>query len=72
VRFRVYIDGEITLSEDEIWPDGDGPAEPTLADVKAVMEKCGSEGSVLEDWNLMQYVRVTVGPDGPGRGVEVW
>lgn len=72
MKFRVYFDGEVTLPVVDIWPDGDGPDEPTPEDVKKVMEKCGGKGFVLNDWNLLSELRAMVGPDGPGRPIEVW
>jgi hypothetical protein len=47
------------LSEDEIWPDGGGPENPTLEDVIAQVEKSGSIYRFVQDWNMeSEYVTV--------------
>ena len=33
--FTITFDGSATLTVDEVWPDGDAPANPTLLDVHA-------------------------------------
>jgi hypothetical protein len=46
------------LQEDEIWPDGDGPEDPTPEDVVAYLrEQFPSQFDLLwamtHDWNIM-------------------
>jgi hypothetical protein len=56
------------VTAEEIWPDGDGPEDPTAEDVAAVMRAEGSKYRVLFDWNLLDYEELEVSVDG----VEVW
>ena len=65
-QFVVTFDGEVTLERDEVWPDQDGPTNPTAEDVAAVMRKCGRMGDVLHDWMLAPCIEVRVD------GVRVW
>lgn len=57
--FNIAITAEWDLSEDEIWPDGDGPENPTTADVIAELTKIRPQRRALHDWNLDEY-EVTV------------
>lgn len=58
-RFRISIDIDAVLSVDELWPDGDAPANPTRDDVFALIDKCGGL-SVIEDWNLVEDSGIAV------------
>lgn len=51
-KFSIIYTLEVTLNKDEIWPDGDAPANPTAEDVKDVILKCGGFPKIIEDWNL--------------------
>ena len=51
-RFRVTIRDEYFLTESEVWPDGEGPLDPTAFDVAQEMGNGGSVRRVLEDWNM--------------------
>jgi hypothetical protein len=42
----------VTLDETQIWPDMDGPEDPTANDVLAVIDDCGGAREVLRDWSL--------------------
>jgi hypothetical protein len=45
---------EITLDKDQIWPDHDGPEEPTAADVvRQMATSTGGVYQVLNEWALM-------------------
>jgi hypothetical protein len=66
----IMFSGEIELDEGSIWPDKDAPENWTAADVKAVMESCGSKWRVIDDWNLVDNLRVEVA--GGGARSEVW
>lgn len=48
------LEGAHDLTVEEIWPDGDAPENPTLADVIAVVQKHGNGGPLrlARDWNL--------------------
>jgi hypothetical protein len=51
--FTIELPFDATLTEAEIWPDGDAPENPTVEDVKAVLKDCGPPMRVINDWGLM-------------------
>lgn len=51
-QFVFSVSGSVTLSVDEIWPDGDAPENPTADDVRCVIAEEGGFGRVLGDWSL--------------------
>ncbi len=67
--FHFSIEADLSLDVQDIWPDGDAPANPTLEDVLAVIKKCGGARRILEDWNLIDDLGVSVS-DGT-RGMRV-
>lgn len=73
-EFFVDIEASVVLGLDDIWPDGDAPENPTAEDVAALMRKCGSKHRVLDEWDLVGELTITVSAwDGPpNAGVEVW
>lgn len=52
------------LTEQEIWPDGDGPEDPSCEDVKKAIDKAGGILKVIGDWNLDEY--------RPEYDVDIW
>ena len=36
----------------EDWPDGDGPENPTVDTVRALIDECGGDRCVIRDWDL--------------------
>lgn len=54
-RFQIIFTVEATLDEDQIWPDGDAPENPTADDVREVIEAEGGILQVIDDWNLAGY-----------------
>lgn len=49
----VIVFPEVTLSVDEVWPNGDAPENPTAQDVvNAMRESGGYPGAVMTDWGL--------------------
>lgn len=36
-RFNIAIEGDYDFEPSELWPDGDGPADPTVDDVIAMI-----------------------------------
>lgn len=52
-RFDFSISCDVSLTVDEIWPDGDAPEDPTVDDVLEVIDKCGGGLRVIRDWDLM-------------------
>jgi hypothetical protein len=53
--------GMIILNEDEIWPDGDAPENPSAMHVKRTIEEAGPLSKVLHDWNLDYDMDLQVG-----------
>lgn len=51
-NFRLRCTYDVVLSEDEIWPDNDAPPNPSVNDVKEVMDSCGSPDVIIRDWSL--------------------
>lgn len=50
--FGIEINIYNKLTEKELWPDGDGPENPTEEDVKKLIEKHGGIANIIKDWNL--------------------
>lgn len=50
--FRLSYTMTADLTVEQIWPDGDAPANPTAKDVERVIEKDGGWGRVIRDWDL--------------------
>jgi hypothetical protein len=48
--FRVNV--EVVLTEDDLWPDRDGPEDPTEHHVRQLIKEEGGIVSVLHDWTL--------------------
>ena len=46
------VDDFTTPGPVEVWPDGEGPLDPTAFDVAEEMGNGGSVKRVLEDWNM--------------------
>lgn len=51
-RFEIMYEVSAELSVEELWPDGDAPANPTEADVYRLIKSSGGFVRVLRDWNL--------------------
>jgi hypothetical protein len=51
--FNLSLNIDVTLSVDELWPDGDAPENPTVADVENLIADSGGWSRILDDWNLM-------------------
>ena len=48
---RFLIDGDQDGDTADLWPDGDGPENPTAADVAALMrEQCRNPLQWMSDW----------------------
>lgn len=71
VRIYVTFEGFVEMSPNEVWSEGDAPAEVTAEAVKRVMERCGYKGKTLNDWELLDGLEVHVSI-GTGDAVEVW
>ena len=66
-RFHIHIEVNSYLTVADIWPDGNGTAQPTAADVIAEMrlQGCMRGADVVREWNLEDECLMTVD------GVEV-
>ena len=51
-QFRITYTIDVTLSENDLWPDGDGPDKPTAEQVAALIRKEGGFPNIIEEWNL--------------------
>jgi len=51
-KFSLEISLSVTLDASQLWPDGDGPDNPTEDDVMELIEKCGGAESIIDDWSL--------------------
>jgi hypothetical protein len=58
--FHFTYSCEVSLGVDEIWPDGDAPENPTLADVAKVVDLCGGAMRVLRDWDIDCGLELTI------------
>lgn len=60
--FEVWVEGPtFNLTEEEIWPDGDAPENPTDADVIEAMKDYGHVSTVIRDWALDDFLTIHVG-----------
>jgi hypothetical protein len=55
--WRFEVGDEQILTVEEIWPDGDAPENPTLADVLEVVRKHG-RWAIARDWGFEDHVEV--------------
>ena len=58
--FRLYYEGETFLRVQDLWPDGDAPENPTVADVRALMRAEGPDWKVIREWDLDHDVVISV------------
>lgn len=56
----VRFDGEVRMSIEEVWPDGDAPENPTAKDVAIKMRREGTVATLLSAWNLDDYLDIYV------------
>jgi hypothetical protein len=66
----ITIHADITLSIDQVWPDGNAPENPTAQDVVNLLEECGSKRRALDDWCLLDDLDVWV--DVGRKHAEAW
>ena len=52
-KFIITYEVNHAYSIEDIWPDGDAPENPTVADVKKVLDECGSVEQVVLDWEMI-------------------
>lgn len=77
--FNISIEGgDFALSVDDVWPDGDAPADPTPLDVARAMARSGTVSSVLCEWGFLDDITIDVTAKGmpmatwSESGVEEW
>lgn len=67
-KFRLTFTVSCDLSYDLLWPDGDGPKNPTVHDVYSLIEADGGAQEIWDDWCIaaagaeglhIPHVRVT-------------
>lgn len=51
--FQFDLDLSTTLTVDDIWPDGDAPENPTVAEVIAVVRNDGPLRNFVRDWEFL-------------------
>lgn len=71
-EFEIEFNGSLTLSEVDIWPDGDGPPDPTIEHVRDRLLRYGDKSTLFEDWCMIDYVGMTVGEVNGIEAVEVY
>lgn len=64
--WTIHVEADIHITEAEVWPDGDGPENPTAEDVAQAMRNHGTRRMTMRDWGLDDELVVTV------ENVEVW
>jgi hypothetical protein len=65
------FEGSVELTESEVWPDGDAPAGWTADHVRERIEASDGLLPLLRDWNLADYIEVTV-TDDEGDTAHPW
>ena len=51
-KFSISYTIDVILDESQIWPDRDGPSNPTAEDVLQVIDQFGGIRRVIDDWDL--------------------
>lgn len=69
-RFSIDFGGSVDLDTAEVWPDGDAPEHPTLADVLTVMRR-ERRIDLLRDWGLSDSLEIMVGDNKTGEHEEL-
>ena len=49
--FRLSLRVDVCLTAQQLWPDGDGPEHPTIADVRTLLEEEGGCLNALRKWD---------------------
>lgn len=67
--FTISITGSVTLTPEQIWPDGDAPENPTVEDARARVESWGAVHVVdfLDDDRRAFRVDVVAAEEKGGR-----
>ena len=68
-KFLLQYTIDCTVSLDELWPENDGPENPTVEDVEDLINSCGGWERVILDWNLAEGAEAYVtSVDDPSDG----
>lgn len=61
-KFEFTITISVDLTEDQVWPDGDAPENPTASDALEVFEACnpGDYLRTASEWNLEDAAQLEV------------
>ena len=51
-KFIISIISRHVLTEEDLWPDGDAPPNPTVSDVEALIYECGGPEAIITEWNM--------------------
>ena len=70
-KFQFTFTCDVTLDRTHLWPDEDGPEEPTLEDVVQLVRDHGDIRHVLGDWDLDEDLVLIVSDLQEGRGQRV-
>lgn len=66
-KFVIVYEIAANIEPSQLWPDGNGPGDPTSEDIKQEIENHGGVTRVIEKWNLedlAHYEVYEVAPDG--------
>ena len=66
-KFVIVYEVAANIEPSQLWPNGDGPVNPTPEDVKREIQNHGGITRVLDAWNLDElahYEVYDVAPDG--------
>ncbi len=66
--FSINLSCDVVLSISDLWPEGNAPDHPTVADVVELVRKDGGLRHIIRAWNLDDEIEMEIA--GPG-GVEV-
>jgi len=58
-RFRISLHVDVDMTVDELWPDGNAPANPTVDHVHELIRKDGGL-DIIGDWCLAEYGDIEV------------
>lgn len=68
---KIEITGWLDLEPEEVWPNGNAPAEITAEAVRDAMQAYGGKVFTLTDWEFLDALQVHVWP-ARGGSAEVW
>lgn len=63
--FRILLEVDVVLTEGELWPDGDAPENPTVADVQELIRNEGGSAYLIRTWSLEECVTLHVSEGTP-------